>query len=276
MDHAERARSDFVRKLVHRRVDCQVDHSLPNRQTPKKIVQFWDDPSNFPEDVRSCMESWRVLEQLGFEVEVFDADSASSYIRERLGNRFESAFRKCYHPSMMSDYFRYSYVFAEGGFYIDADDVYLGQPIEHLFLDSRLKLQPFCYDLKTAQMVAPSIFMRPEANQARWIFYFNTTPIIAGRNNPIVERALMNATVSLEANPSNGLPEVQAATGPGNLTRSVVEMMKKGCSLDSVLIMHNWELISTSKWPLSYRNDARNWRLSNQRTYQPPSSASIK
>ena len=31
-----------------------------------------------------------------------------------------------------------------------------------------------------------------------WIFYFNTTPLIAVRNHPIVERALLNATTSLE------------------------------------------------------------------------------
>ncbi|MGO4855427.1 glycosyltransferase family 32 protein [Phaeovulum sp. W22_SRMD_FR3] len=276
LDPAERARSDFVRNLVHRRVDDQVDQFFPDCQTPKKIVQFWDDSSNLPEDVKSCMESWRVLERQGFEFEVFDTDSATRYISDRLGDRFEAAFRKCYHPSMMSDYFRYSYVFADGGGYIDADDVYHGQPIEHLFADGRLKLQPFCYDLKTEQMVAPSIFTRPEAHQEGWIFYFNTTPLIAPRNNPMVERALMNATVSLEANLGQGLPEVQATTGPGNLTRSIVEMMKNGSSIESVLIMHDWELTSTSQWTLSYRNDARNWRLSNQKEYQPPSSAGIE
>lgn len=236
--------------------------------TPKRIVQFWDDLQRLPEDVKACMNSWKQLERSGFELEVFDRSSASMFIRSRLGARYENAFNACYHPSMMSDYFRYSYVLVEGGFYIDADDVYHGASIDHLFADGRLKLQPFCYDIATAQMVAPSIFTEPDANQPGWIFYFNTTPLIASRNHPIVERALLNATASLEADSSNGLPEVQATTGPGNLTRSVFEVIREGRSPGAMMVAHDWELVSTSQWPLSYRNDLRNWRLSNQQAYR--------
>jgi hypothetical protein len=120
---------------------------------------------------------------------------------------------------MKSDYFRYSYIFVEGGLYVDADDVYHGTTVDHLFADGRLKLQPFCYDIATAQMVPPSVLLIPGANQRSWIFYFNTTPLIAARNHPIVKRALLNATTSLEQGSASTLPEVQAqlaqATSPG-------------------------------------------------------------
>ena len=170
---------------------------------------------------------------------------------------------------MKSDYFRYSYIFVEGGFYIDADDVYHGATIDHLFSDGRLKLQPFCYDIATNQMVPPSDFINLGANQLSWIFYFNTTPLIAARNHPIVERALLNATTSLERESKGELPEVQATTGPGNLTRSVFEVLTdKSCSADALLVVHDWEKTSTSRWPLSYRNDRRNWRLSNRQAYR--------
>ncbi len=162
----------------------------------------------------------------------------------------------------MSDYFRYSYVLVEGGFYIDADDVYHGTPIGHLFVDGRLKLQPFCYDVATAQMVAPSIFTEPGADQPGWIFYFNTTPLIAPRHHPIVESALLNATASLEADSVTGCPKSQATTGPGNLTRSLFEVLSEGCSSEAMMVAHDWELTSTCRWLLSYRNDSRNWRLS--------------
>jgi len=266
---AERARSDFVREIVQRRERSPRDSSMWPSPTPKRIVQFWDDLQRLPEDVKACMNSWKQLERQGFELEVFDRNSASTFIRARLGTRYEDAFNRCYHPSMMSDYFRYSYVLVEGGFYIDADDVYHGTPIGHFFVDGRLKLQPFCYDVATAQMVAPSVFTEPGANRPEWIFYFNTTPLIASRHHPIVERALLNATASLEADRANGLPEVQATTGPGNLTRSVFEVIKEGCSTEAMMVAHDWELISTSQWPLSYRNDLRNWRLSNQKAYRP-------
>jgi len=137
-----------------------------------------------------------------------------------------------------------------------------------------LKLQPFCYDIATAQMVSPSNFVNLGANQWSWIFYFNTTPLIAARNHPIVERALLNATKSLEQEFTGELPEVQASTGPGNLTRSVFEMLtEEKCHEEELLVVHEWETISTSKWPLSYRNDKRNWRLSNQQAYRSLSRA---
>lgn len=264
---AERARSNFVRDMVQRR-DSQMPASrMWSVPAPKRIVQFWNDLQRLPDDVKACMDSWRQLERVGFELEVFDERSARTFIRSRLGTRHESAFNRCYHPSMMSDYFRYSYVLVEGGFYIDADDVYHGRAIDDLFADGRLKLQPFCYDVATSQMVAPSVFTEPGANRPGWIFYFNTTPLIASPQHPIVERALLNATVSLESDPAGGLPEVQATTGPGNLTRSVFEVLNEGCSPDAMLVAHDWELTSTSQWPLSYRNDSRNWRLSNQQAY---------
>lgn len=265
---AERLRSNFVRDIVQRRDPPPQDAAMWSAPTPKRIVQFWDDLRRLPEDVEACMNSWKRLETQGFELEVFDKSSASTFIRARLGSRYENAFNRCYHPSMMSDYFRYSYVLVEGGFYIDADDVYHGTTVDHLFTDGRLKVQPFCYDVATAQMVAPSIFTKPGADQTGWIFYFNTTPLIASRNHPIVERALLNATISLEADCAKGLPEVQATTGPGNLTRSVFEVISEGCSSESLMVAHDWELTSTSLWPLSYRNDSRNWRLSNQSAYR--------
>jgi mannosyltransferase OCH1-like enzyme len=269
LEQDDRARSEFVREFVQNSNEPARAPSAYLAQPPRRIVQFWDDLNRLPEDVRMCMESWKRLEQSGFELQVFDANSARDFIRAHLGSRYESAFNKCYHPSMQSDYFRYCYIYTKGGFYIDADDVYHGSTIDHLFTDGRLKLQPFCYDIATAQMVSPSIFVNPLANSMNWIFYFNTTPLIATRQHPIIERALLNATASLEQNPQGPLPEVQATTGPGNLTRSVFEILANDpCRKGALLVVRDWETIATSKWPLSYRNDKRNWRLSNREAYQ--------
>jgi Glycosyltransferase sugar-binding region containing DXD motif len=269
LENNHRDRSNFVRELVQRLNEPALVPAAHLAPPPRRIVQFWDDLGRLPEDVRKCMESWKKLERFGFELQVFDESSARKFIRIHLGSRYEKAFDKCYHPSMKSDYFRYSYIFVEGGFYVDADDVYHGTTIDHLFTDGRLKLQPFCYDIATAQMVPPSVFVNPGANQLNWIFYFNTTPLIAVRNHPIMERALLNATTSLEQQSNGGLPEVQATTGPGNLTRSVFEVVTNESRPEDVLfIVHDWEKTCTSKWPLSYRSDKRNWRLSNQQAYR--------
>jgi len=269
LENDERSRSNYVRELVQRPNEPAQVPEGHLATPPRRIVQFWDDLGRLPQDVRECMESWKKLEQSGFEIQVFDESSAREFIRGNLGSRYENAFDKCYHPSMKSDYFRYSYIFAEGGFYIDADDVYHGTTIDHLFTDGRLKLQPFCYDIATDQMVPPSVFVKPGANELNWIFYFNTTPLIAARNHPIMRRALLNATIALEQESNGELPEVQATTGPGNLTRSIFEVVAdKGCPEEVLVVVHDWENTSTSKWPLSYRSDKRNWRLSNQQAYR--------
>ena len=264
----ERARSNFVREFVQGFNEPDNMSQDYKSNIPKCIVQFWDDLNRLPDDVKECMESWRQLEQSGFELQVFDENSAREFIETHLGSRFKNAFDKCYHPSMKSDYFRYSYIFVKGGFYIDADDVYNGISIDHLFTDGRLKLQPFCYDIETAQMVSSSDFVNLEADKWSWIFYFNTTPLIAPRNHPIIERVLLNSTIALEQEPKDMLPEVQATTGPGILTESIVEVLaEEKCPEGIFLVLHDWEKTSTSKWPLSYRNDKRNWRLSNQQAY---------
>ena len=270
LNQDERNRSNFVREFVQRTNETQQrNEAYLSNLPPKRIVQFWDDLDRLPQDVKECMDSWKELEHSGFEIQVFDENAAKEFIQTHLGSRHVNAFEKCYHPSMKSDYFRYSYILVEGGFYIDADDAYHGAVIDHLFSDGRLKLQPFCYDISTAQMVPPSNFVNLGANQWGWIFYFNTTPMIAARNHPIVERALLNATISLEQEFTSELPEVQASTGPGNLTRSVFEMLaERSYPEEELLIVHEWESISTSKWPLSYRSDKRNWRLSNQQAYR--------
>lgn len=265
----ERARSNFVRSLVHRRGDSSAVHPTRSAAPARRIVQFWDDLSRLPKDVEECMETWKTLEKSDFEIQVFDENAARDFIRVRLGARYERAFDNCYHPSMKSDYFRYSYIFVEGGFYVDADDVYHGTSLDHLFRDGRLKLQPFCYDIATAQMISPALFTQPGTDQVSWIFYFNTTPLIAGCNHPIVKRALLNATLSLERDPQGELPEVQATTGPGNLTRSIFEILAGDrCPEELFVVVHDWEKCSTSKWALSYRNDQRNWRLSNRQEYR--------
>jgi len=170
---------------------------------------------------------------------------------------------------MQSDFFRLCYIFVEGGCYIDADDVYDGAQIQHIFSDGRLKIQPLCYDMATNMMVSPSLFTKPDTNAASWIFYFNNNPLIAGSGHPLIDRALAQATLSIEKDVTNGLPEIQSTTDPGNLTKSIFDAVTESGEIEKTLIvLRDWENIAKNRWDLSYRNDPRNWRLSNCRGYQ--------
>ena len=85
----------------------------------------------------------------------------------------------------------------------------------------------------------------------------------------MIERALRRATDLLELADEDALPEIQTTTGPGNLSRSIFE---HGTTLGGVerdlVILRDWDSLAVSKWPLSHRGDARNWRLSNQQRFR--------
>jgi hypothetical protein len=268
-EESHRARSDFVRGLVQDSTGSPVASSAFGRKPPKRIVQFWDDMDQLPGDVGECIKTWKKTEKQGVERLLFDKQKAGEFIRKRLGPRHKHAYDKCYHPAMQSDYFRLCYILVEGGCYIDADDVYGGARIQYLFSDGRLKIQPLCYDMATNGMVPPSRFTRPGANSAGWIFYFNNNPLIAGRGHPLIDRALSQATLSLEKELTNGFQEIQSTTGPGNLTKSIFDAATESDGIEqTLLILRNWENIAQNIWGLSYRNDQRNWRRSNCRGYQ--------
>lgn len=263
------ARSNFVRDFVQHSHDPDAVSSAFAASHPKRVVQFWNDLNQLPGDVEECIESWKKLDGQGYELLLFDERQAGEFIRERVGARSAKAYARCYHPAMQSDYFRLCYLLVEGGFYVDTDDVYHGSDIGHLFSDGRLKVQPLCYDISTGEMVPPSVFTEPGANSSSWIFYFNNNPLAAVHGHPIVERALTNATVSLERDTAGMLPEIQSTTGPGNLTKSIFDAAAEHGQLEGELqVIRNWEDVATSRWPLSYRHDARNWRLSNRRDYR--------
>jgi mannosyltransferase OCH1-like enzyme len=268
-EESHRDRSSFIRGLVQRSSSVDISSSVLAQNIPKRIVQFWHDLDRLPGDVGECIETWRKTEEQGFEIILFDNHQAREFILRRLGLRYQKAYDRCYHPAMQSDYFRLCYIFVEGGCYIDTDDIYDGAQIQFLFNDGRLKIQPLCYDMETNMMVPPSRFTMPGANAASWIFYFNNNPLIAGSGHPLIDRALSQATQSLEKDVTNSLPEIQSTTGPGNLTKSIFDAATESRKIEqTLLVLSDWENIAKNIWHLSYRNDARNWRLSNCRSYQ--------
>lgn len=230
-------------------------------------MQFWHDLGQLPSDVEECIRSWTVWEASGFEHRLFDERAAGAFISSSFSARHKQAFERCYHPAMQADYFRLCYVLAEGGFYVDADDVCIGTDIGWLAEDGRLKLQPLCYDTANGSMVKPAVFLSADAYDPSWIFYFNNNPLIASPGHPVIELALSHATRLLELAGEDDLPEIQMTTGPGNISKSIFALGTQTTrDIESnMVVLKDWDSLAVSKWPLSYRGDARNWRLSNQK-----------
>jgi mannosyltransferase OCH1-like enzyme len=261
-----RQRSEFIRGIVQCPVVEIAARDRYAQGPPKTIVQFWHDLRELPADIEECIASWRRWTDSGFRHLLFDERSARAFIRGSLDLRHEHAFDRCYHPAMQADYFRLCYLVVEGGFYVDADDVCIGSQIDWLFDDGRLKIQPLCYDIAAAAMVNTSSFLAASARHPHWIFYVNNNPLISSKHHPIIKLALQRATERLERTVEGQLPEIQETTGPGNLSRTIFELGAASEALERDLVMlRDWDSFAISRWPLSYRDDARNWRLSNQK-----------
>jgi len=258
-------RSDFIRGLTLHLIDRP---NMPNtvgapapKTVPRKLIRYWHDPNALPDDVRDCLASWERLVDEGFEIKTFCDDSAATYIAERYGMREREAFARCRHPAMRSDYLRMCFVLYEGGLYVDADDVLVGDGWKELFGNGRLKVQPLCYDIPTARMVPTAEIWRPDLPTDGRIFYVNNDPIAAPAGHPVLRIALSRATDRLLS--EDPLPEIQSTTGPGNLTAALAaharDLIFAGMPLDFELL-RGWEAIAETRWQLSYRDDERNWR----------------
>jgi hypothetical protein len=156
------------------------------------------------------------------------------------------------------------FILVNGGFYVDADDVYQGTDIEYLFQDNKLKIQPLCYDSSIDSMIDSSEFLDNLVDSPELTYYVNNNPIIAPPNHPIVCTALERSTKMLLAQGIDEVQNVQSTTGPGNLTISLVQhdiANKSNSVTRNFMFLSDWDRIAVSQWPLDYRKDKRNWRL---------------
>ena len=262
------AEDDQLRSLKMRQLifeESPNERQFAPMRIPKVLIQFWHDTSELPSDVLECIDSWKPLESQGFRRILFDDLKARRFIFKHFGRRSVTAFDRCHHPAMRCDYFRLCYMVRHGGFYVDADEFYQGGNCEYLFNDSLIKIQPLCYDISDATMVPVDIFTKEQNDSPHWIFYVNNNPIIAPAAHPLTRLALSRSTELLLSDEEVPL-DIQSTTGPGNLTASLVKhavaSALAGRERDFSLL-DNWETLSVSQWPLSYRNDERNWRLWN-------------
>jgi Glycosyltransferase sugar-binding region containing DXD motif len=261
----EDCRSSFIREITLRQLQDEAigtdESEATSTSIPRRLIRYWHDQSDIPDDVRACLDSWNCLAEDGFEFHMFDDASGAAYIANKFGAREQAAFERCGHPAMRSDYLRMCFLLAEGGLYVDADDVLLGEGWRVVFRNGRLKLQPLCYDIAAGAMLPSADIWRSDLLTNNRIFYVNNDPIAAPAGHPVVQRALRGATEKLLDD--DRFPEIQSTTGPGNFTAALAaharELLRAGSPADFELL-HDWDTIAEMRWDLSYRSDARNWR----------------
>lgn len=262
-EESEASRCTLIRDIIllHIGMDSACQLWTTPGEIPRNLIRFWHDLSELPNDVAACMSTWERLKEHGFDVRTFDDTSAVRFIGDRHGAREVAAFNRCAHPAMRSDYLRLCVLLAEGGLYVDCDDVLLNDGWTRLFEDERLKLQPLCYDISAGGMMPNADIWRRDLSAGERNFYVNNDPIVAPPGHPVLQRALCRATELLLQ--GDGRLEIQATTGPGNLTTALAAhahaLLLRGDPLDFSLI-RDWDDTAEIRWDLSYRGDERNWR----------------
>jgi hypothetical protein len=255
-------RSEFIRQLAHRSLRSQRHARVGGKASiPPTLVRFWHDSQRIPADVQACLDSWAPLRDEGVTFRMFDDVAATTYIADRYAPSHVAAFARCEHPAMRSDYLRLCFVLAEGGLYVDADDMLLNDGWRRVFRDDRLKVQPLCYDVPDGTMVAPTeagLFDLPTPHR---IFYINNNPIAAPPGHPVLQHALDRATRMLLDR--TRVAEIQSTTGPGNLTAALAAHAHKNpfaARHPGFDLLFDWESTAQPDWTLGYRHDNRNWR----------------
>lgn len=256
----DRRRSRYVRDLLGAS-PIGRDDMPPDESIPRTIVQYWHNPEDIPSDVEACLSSWDSVRAGGIKRRVFDDRTALEFIAEELTPDHVSAFERCHHPAMRCDYFRLCYIHRLGGLYIDADDVMLGD-VSWLFERATLKIRPLCYDPALHDTVDVQAALAVDAQVDDRTFYFNNNPLAAPAGHPVIADALQRATAKLLEG-GRAIADIQSTTGPGNLTACLVRHDAYGQSVGrerDFEILMDWDRFAESVWPLSYRNDDRNWR----------------
>jgi tetratricopeptide (TPR) repeat protein len=118
---------------------------IPATGIPPAIVQYWNDAA-LPQDVGTLMRSWRECNP-AYHYARFDDDSAQAFLKARCAPEVLCAYLRARTPVMRADLFRLAFLFAEGGFYADADDRCL-RPLGEL-VPPRANLVAFQEDLGT-------------------------------------------------------------------------------------------------------------------------------
>ncbi len=173
---------------------------------PRRIAQYWD-ALRPPADVAAIMHSWAALHP-DHTLHRFDHVAAEAFLGARFAPDVLAAYRTARQPAQKADLFRLAWLFAEGGWYVDADDRCLA-PLPGLAPDS-------------AGLVAYQEDLGTLANDV----------LGAVPQHPVIGRALDLAVAAVTGHDED---LIWLATGPGLLTRAFATTLA-----DSRLGLDGW------------------------------------
>ncbi|MCP9926727.1 glycosyltransferase family 32 protein [Cyanobium sp. CH-040] len=195
------------------------------------LVQFWHSPQA-PQDVRALLASWE--RDPYFKYSRYDQKSADAFIGANFNLRVLEAYRKCAIPAMQADFFRYCFLYVNGGAYVDADTENSGRLNELLEGRSR------------------GLLMNRERRVANDFLY------VCSANDPLFARVIECATNNIEGRISNNVWKV---TGPGIMTSLYIDpntqSIFEGFDFLPARIVRDYVLF---RHDLPYKSSEEDWR----------------
>jgi len=201
------------------------------------LVQFWHD-ANPPEDVRGVMDSW-VHHHPDLELARFDTQTARDFILAHQGQKVALAYDACHNPALRSDMLRLSFLAAQGGLWVDADERCLRPMYEVLAR------------LPGIGLVAPFSDELP--------FYVHSYMLAAPPGSPVMA-ALLEAQMRLLREVLRGRAGLEnwVSNGPGLITRIAARMPGQV----ALLAPAYWRSFAGDADDLAYKRDeSSDWRL---------------
>lgn len=219
------------------------------------VFNYWDQSSP-PADVADCLGSWQ---RTGLPVVTFDHASAVAYLERNYGGDVVRAFHHAHHPSPQSDILRMARLLHDGGLYVDADDLFIGQgPLPSFAAGSALL--PLAVSRADGRSIVPHA-EDPEPRSS-W-YYFGSAPWFARPGHPFVARSLERAVAAMERRRRAGeRAQIHADVGPGCVSMAALEhvraCLRSGTDPD-LSLAPTWGFVEQSR-PLGYKSTDRNWR----------------
>ena len=219
-----------------------------NSFIPKLIVQYWDD-SVPPKDVTELMSSWRE-QNPDYRYFKFDHITAQQFLKKRYSSAVQHAYMRAREAATKADLFRLAYLFAEGGYYADADDRCL-RPLTTL-----------------------------EQNGITFLAYqeeygIGNNFLAAAPSHPVIGLALNLAVEAI----NRGDDEIPwMLTGPGVLTRAFAQILSRSLLLPDALLersriflRYEMEQVVAMHCLTAYKKSRRHWM---RVAYSSPESGS--
>jgi len=182
----------FQRLLAANAADMAVYEAVKTRyakkSVPKSIMQYWHSPE-LPEDIAGWIGLWKQRNP-DFQHHLFNDDSARSYLSQHFPKEYVESFNDCALPAMRCDFFRYAYIYNEGGVYVDAA-ISCHSPLSE-WLD----------------LNADMILLKKE----KWDGRPTNSFIVAKARHPFLKRVLEDCVNNIQNKVSNN---VWLVTGPG-------------------------------------------------------------